>query len=50
MTEQHQRPVPCSSANISIPLAEMVREEGIAFPPCFRDFFAPSATRQDKVV
>ena len=30
----------CSSRKISIPLAEMVRGDSIAFPPCFGDFVA----------
>ena len=38
MAEQHQRTLALFEHKISIPLAEMVREDGIAFPPCFSGF------------
>ena len=51
MAEQHQRTFALLDAEeISIPLAEMVREDGIAFPPCFGDFVEEIAARHDTVV
>jgi hypothetical protein len=43
-------PSPCSSRKRSIQLAEMVREDGIAFPPCFDDLLMGTTVRDDRVV
>jgi hypothetical protein len=50
MAEPISGPWPCSSKNRSIPLAEIVRVDGIAFPPCFLYFVGKLQYRHDTVV